>query len=99
MGSLAFQTQTDLEQAFFPRSDARPAQVVHHLCAIYPGAMTARKLMGISGFASHRDPVTPFVEFINIVNRINRTLAPLGWQAVRTGGTPDDHYRLAPVIQ
>lgn len=89
--------QTGLELATFSRSDDRAAQIVHHLCEVFPFAFTATKLMGMSGFASHRDPVTPFVEFINTVNRINRELAPYGWQATRTGGTPDDHYRLVPV--
>ncbi|MDO9417002.1 hypothetical protein [Pararhizobium sp.] len=97
MSALAVQIQTALELATFSRSDDRSAKIVHHLCAVYPGAVKARKLMGISGFASHRDPVTPFVEFLNIIIRINQSLSRHGWQAVRTGGTPDDQYRLAPV--
>lgn len=97
MNALPKIQEAQIELAVYSRSDARPQQVVHHLCTSYPFAMTARKLMGFSGFASHRDPVTPFVEFINIFNRINVALAPLGWQATRTGGTPDDLYRLMPV--
>lgn len=97
MGALAQRSQVDIELAVFSRSDARPSQFVRHLCAGYPYAFSAKKLMGFCGFTSHRGPLTPFVEFINMVNRINRTIAPLGWKVVRTGGTPDDEYWLSPV--
>jgi len=48
-----------------------------------------------AGLAYHSDPVSAFVELCNSFIRINQELPRHGWQAVRTGGTPDDLYRLS----
>ncbi|MDQ0320016.1 hypothetical protein QO002_002154 [Pararhizobium capsulatum DSM 1112] len=94
--TLASRVHSSLIKTVQSQTDTKAEQIIELLCAVYPRSFTARKLMGLCGFALDRDPLTPFVEFINLINRINHDLRPLGWQARRTGGTPDDHYRLSP---
>lgn len=79
-------------------SDTRAGRIVGGLCAVYPGQISALHLMGRAGFSHVSEPVLSFNSFCNDFIKINQELAPFGWQAVRTGGTPDDRYRLAPVI-
>ncbi|NTJ46876.1 hypothetical protein G6K93_07590 [Agrobacterium rhizogenes] len=63
----------------------------------YPFWVSGKFLMETVGLLPGADPVSPFVAFLNFIIRINAFLASFGWQAVRTGGTVDDHYRLSPI--
>ena len=74
----------------------RESRLVRTLGAVYPGHVSAKQLMIRSGLAFHSNPVSAFVELCNSFIRINRDLSRHGWQAIRSGGTPDDQYWLRP---
>lgn len=73
----------------------RESRILRTLGAVYPGQISAKLLMIRGGLPFHQSPVSAFVELCNSFIRINQELSVHGWQAVRTGGTPDDLYRLS----
>ena len=92
MSALPALTVENLERR---SRDTRSGRIVRALCAVYPEQISARQLMIRAGLAYHSDPVSAFVELCNSFIRINQELPRHGWQAVRTGVTPDDLYRLS----
>lgn len=78
--------------------DPRGGRIIRTLCAIYPNSISAKQLMIRSGLSFHTDPVGSFISLCNLRIRIARIVGRHGLQLVRTGGTPDDHYRLEPVV-
>ena len=76
--------------------DQRSGRVLLALCAVYPDKISAWHLMGRAGLSWRAEPVWSFVCLCNDFIKINQALFGTGWQAVRSGGTPDDHYWLLP---
>jgi hypothetical protein len=62
----------------------------------YPKSLSAKALMNRAALAWRQEPVPSFVSLCISFNSLNRHLSGTRWQAVRTGGTPDDHYSLSP---
>lgn len=60
----------------------------------YPSSLSAAQLMNRSGLSWRSDPVRSFTLLCISFSKLNRELLGTGWQAIRTGGTPDDHYTL-----
>lgn len=77
--------------------DPRGGRIIRTLCAIYPNSISAKQLMIRSGFSFHTDPVGSFISLCNLRILVSRVLSKHGFILERTGGTPDDHYRLMPV--
>lgn len=75
----------------------RDGMVFDALLFAWPEWLTAEFLMRTDGLLPSRFPLTPFVTFLHIIIRINKFLTLFGWQAVRTGGRPEDFYRLSEV--
>ena len=94
MSALPELTISNLERR---ASDARGGRIIRTLCAIYPNSISAKKLMIRSGFSFHTDPVGSFISLCILRIRVERLLPKHGLQLERTGGTPDDKYRLMPV--
>ncbi|HEY0120615.1 MAG TPA: hypothetical protein VGC14_02445 [Rhizobium sp.] len=86
MSVPTFQAAPDIEGA-----------ILAVLRGAYPDWVSAKFVMETVGLLPGADPVSPFIAFLNFIIRINACLASSGFQAVRTGGTVDDHYRLSPV--
>lgn len=63
----------------------------------HPQKLTANQLMIKMSLPIHPVSVTSFVHLCTLFSRINRVLPVLGWQVVRTGGTPKDFYQLERV--
>lgn len=59
--------------------------------------ITAKQLMLRAGMDWHRNPVSAFAALCSRLPQINAVLENIGWQVVRTGGTPDDHWYLAAI--
>lgn len=95
MAALPELTISNLERR---AKDTRGGRIIRTLCAIYPNSISAKQLMIRSGFSFHTDPVGSFISLCTLRIRIERLLGRHGLQLVRTGGTPDDHYRLEPVL-
>jgi hypothetical protein len=72
-------------------------RVFVELSEFYPKSVSPRQLMNRAGFNFDADPVWCFITLCIAFSRINRALTAHGWQAVRTGGRPDDRYALSPV--
>lgn len=72
-------------------------RMLETLYAAYPNSIPAKQLMIRAGLPFHSDPVSAFVSLCIAFMNINRLISSYGWQATRTGGTPDDRYRLTPV--
>jgi hypothetical protein len=51
-------------------------------------------LMNRAGLSWRKAPVCSFVSLCISFSKLNQSLSGSGWQAVRTGGTPDDQYSL-----
>lgn len=64
------------------------------LLAEYPNSISAKALMNRAGLSWREAPVCSFVSLCISVSKLNQSLSASGWQAVRTGGTPDDHFQL-----
>lgn len=75
----------------------RPGMMISALSAAFPNSVSAKDLMSEMGLPWRDQPICSFVSLCTDFKNINRGLRSYGWQAVRTGGTPDDHYRLSPV--
>ncbi len=60
----------------------------------YPKPIDAKQLMNRAGLSWRTDPVRSFTLLCISFSKLNRELLGTGWQAIRTGGTPDDHYTL-----
>ncbi|OWV62554.1 hypothetical protein ATY75_12075 [Rhizobium sp. N122] len=81
-------------------SDTRHARVVGILCAVYPKEISASNLMVRAGLQFHADRVAAFTQLCISVAHINSRLPHrVGWKIDRTGGTPNDFYRLAPAVE
>lgn len=78
-------------------TETRSGQVFKALCAVYPGRISAGHLMGRSGLSWRAEPISSFVCLCNDFMNINKAIAPFGWQAMRSDGTPSSEYWLAPM--
>ena len=77
--------------------ERREARIIRALGSAYPKHISAKQLMIRSGFSFHTDPVRSFTLFCISFSKLNQDLLGTGWQAVRTGGNPDDNYWLSQV--
>jgi hypothetical protein len=77
--------------------DERSGRIVSSLCAVYPESISAKQLMIRSGFPFHCEPIQSFISLCISFSQVNQALSRAGWQAERSGGTPEDHYRLEPI--
>ena len=78
-------------------SDSRESRLERALRAEYPHPIPAWQLANLIGLSWQSDPVRAFTLLCISFSKLNQELLGTGWQAVRNGGTPDDHYRLSPV--
>lgn len=74
----------------------RESLIFEALRDAFPKPVSAKELMDRAGLAWRSDPVPSFVSLCISISILNRNLSGTPWRAVRTGGTPDDHYSLAP---
>lgn len=77
--------------------ERREARIIRALGSAYPKSIPAKKLMAQPGFNYHIDPVSEFIALCISFRKINQALSGTGWQAFRTGGTPEDTYWLSPI--
>ena len=77
-------------------SDSRESRLERALRAEYPHPIPAWQLCNLLGLSWQSDPVRAFTLLCISFHRLNQELLGTGWQAIRTGGTPEDHYRLSP---
>lgn len=62
----------------------------------YPYAVDADDLtIAVCGEAD--DFTSAFISLCIAFSKLNQALSGTGWQAFRTGGTPEDNYWLSPV--
>lgn len=76
--------------------DEAALRVFGTLRASFPHPIRGSELMRRAGFDSSRNPVTSFVSLIFAFHSLNQALIGTGWQADRTGGRPQDTFRLSP---
>jgi len=79
-----------------PPSDSRESRLERALRAEYPHQIPASQLCNLVGLSWQSDPVRAFTLLCISFYKLNQKLRGTGWQAVRTGPNPDDHYRLSP---
>lgn len=77
-----------------PPKPSRESRIEAALRAEYPKSLSAKALMNRAGLSWREAPVCSFVSLCISFSKINQSLRGSGWQAVRTGGTPDDYYQL-----
>lgn len=78
------------------QEDSRESRLYAALCVEYPYAVDADDLtMQICGDADNF--ASAFISLCIAFCRLNQVLSGTGWQAFRTGGTPEDTYWLSPI--
>lgn len=77
--------------------DSRESRLHRALRAEYPRFIPASQLCNLIGLSWKSDPVRAFTLLCISFSNLNQALRGSGWQAMRTGGSHDDHYRLSPV--
>lgn len=71
------------------------AYMFYALHSEHPKSLSAKTLMNRAGLAWRRDPVMSFASLCICFGSLNKRLSGTRWQAIRTGGTPDDLYRIS----
>lgn len=85
-----------LENDVLSSSDSRESRLERALRAEYPHQIPASQLCNLIGLSWQSDPVRAFTLLCIAFSNLNQEFLGTGWQAVRTGPNPDDHYRLSP---
>jgi hypothetical protein len=88
------------KSVFLQRVDALEGPqgaILKALYSRYPQSLSAKDLMSRMRLPFESSPVTAFASLCIHFSDIDRLISSYGWQATRTGGTPDDRYRLSPV--
>lgn len=89
--ALASNPKFELRHLADPESPA--GRLIGELLAVYPAQITGKKLAATVADYGVGDPFASLC--FNFI-RANEALAPFGWQAARSGGTPHSAYFLRP---
>jgi hypothetical protein len=76
-------------------SPTREAMITKALRDEYPNKLSAMQIMNRAGLSWRTDPARSFTLLCISFSSVRRSLSGSGWQAMRSGGTPDDHYWLS----
>lgn len=74
----------------------RESRILKALRDEHPNSLSAKQLMTRAGLSWRIDPVRSFTLLCIFISSLNQALRGTGWQDDRTGGTPDDFYKLSP---
>jgi hypothetical protein len=74
---------------------SRESRIETALLAEYPNRISAKALMNRAGLSWREAPVCSFVSLCISFSKLNQALSGSGFQAMRSGGTPDDQYWLS----
>lgn len=79
------------------QSPSRETLITKALCDEFPNKLSAAQLMNRAGLSWRTDPARSFTLLCISFSSVRHSLSGSGWQAMRSGGTPDDNYWLQSV--